>query len=157
MESDAIVFVSPSLPFLQRLLTRISFSSHRMSAHRRARVSTTLRKHDGCVPVSKSVKRTTGNSQPLPNGMQHLSADVLRPQSAGLCDSQIAMLARRLLLPRLQRNKVAPPDRWCLLDCLVDQFANPACGRVWTPCLKTGDQLFSRVDVVNLAATCRRD
>ena len=36
MESDAAVFGLPSLPCRQRLLTRIRFSFHIMSAHRRA-------------------------------------------------------------------------------------------------------------------------
>ena len=51
-------------------------------------VGTTLRKHDGCVPVAKSVKRDTRNSQPLTNGMQHLSADVLRPNRLALALSK---------------------------------------------------------------------
>src|SRR5208282_617475 len=36
VELDASVFVAPSFPFLQRLLTRMRFSAHMMSAHRNA-------------------------------------------------------------------------------------------------------------------------
>lgn len=54
MESDAAVFGLPSFPCRQRLLTRMRFSFHMMSAHRRA--ITSLARSAVAATVSTSVK-----------------------------------------------------------------------------------------------------